>query len=102
MCNILAHDIRQVSIKYLDNVCNMMVTIILMSIGKLPIEVDMNVVSNDLVFAPDSDCPPPIPPKALDLGDNGILDHNRTSHQNAVPPIPPKGAHTMPLFHTNK
>ena len=73
-----------------------------MSTGKLPIEVDMNVVSNDLVSTSDSDYPPPIPPKALDLSDNGILDQNKTSRQNAVPPRPPKGAHTMPSFHMNK
>lgn len=72
-----------------------------LSAGKLPVEVDMNAVPNDLAFTSDSDAPPPIPPKALDLSDNGIL-HETPPHQRAVPPIPRRSAHAMPSFRMNK
>ena len=77
----------------------------LLSVGKLPIEINMNEIPQDFVFTSDSqtDSPPPIPPKMMDLNDNGSLDSSppQPSFQKPVPPIPPKSARAMPSFHMN-
>lgn len=61
----------------------------------------MNAVPDDLVFNTtdsDSDSPPPIPPKIMDLSDTGIPENDSSKHsiKTAVPPVPPKSAHARP------
>ena len=65
--------------------------------------MNMNEILQDFVFTSDSqtDSPPPIPPKTMDLSDNGSLDSSspQPPFQTPVPPIPPKSTRAMPSFH---
>ena len=69
-----------------------MMTIIMLKSGKLPIEMNMNEVSQELGSTSEvTEPPPPIPPKRMGMSCNGKIfeNHDSSTRPKGMRPPPP-------------